>query len=173
MTEQRKNEILSSALKLIGTHLDEDENITRALSKHLGMTAEEMRECGIEATDAPKRSVRAKFEQKVNGSLERHKAQWLKLQPGELIERAEEIASFQFMARRSIQRADEDEMTYLLRFKDPLEVLTDMWNDRQGMDIGEDEAVDHILWEIADRRDAESDYEMEPEYYDTGPTIKM
>ena len=173
MTEQRKNEILSSALKLIGIHVDEVENITYALSKHLGMTAEEMRECGIEATDAPKRSVRAKFEQKVNGSLERHKAQWLKLQPGELIERAEKIASFQFMARRSIQRADEDEMTYLLRFKDPLEVLTDMWNDRQGMDIGEDETLDRILWEIADRRDAESDYEMEPEYYETCPTIEM
>ena len=173
MTEQRKNEILSSALKLIGTHLDEDENITRALSKHLGMTADEMRECGIETADASKRSVRAEFEQKVNGNLERPKAQWLKLQPGELIERAEEIASFQFMARRSIQRADEDEMTYLLRFKDPLEVLTDMWTDRQGMDTGENEAVDHILWEIADRRDAEGDYEMEPEFYDTGPTIKM
>ena len=171
MTEQRKNEILSSALKLIGTHLDEDENITYALSKHLGMTAEEMRECGIETADAPKRSVRAEFEQKVNGSLERRQSQWLKLQPGELIERAEEIASFQFMARRSIQRADENEMAYLLRFKDPLEVLTDMWNDR--MDIGEDETIDHILWEIADRRDAEGDYEMEPEYYDAGPTIEM
>ena len=173
MTEQRKNEILSSALKLIGTHLDEDENITHALAKHLGMTADEMRECGIETADASKRSVRAEFEQKVNGNLERRRAQWLMLQPGELIERAEEIASFQFMARRSIQRADEDEMTYLLRFKDPLEVLTDMWTDRQGMDTGEDEAVDHILWEIADRRDAEGDYEMEPEFYDTGPTIKM
>ena len=97
MTEERKDEILTAALKLIGTHLDEDENVARALSNYLGMTAEEMRECGIETVDAPVQDVRAKFEQKLRDCFEQYKAEWLQKRPDTLIEVAEEIASVQRM----------------------------------------------------------------------------
>ena len=39
-----------------------------------------------------------------------------------------------------------------------------------------DHEMDHILWKIMDARDAESDYEMEPEFYDEGsqtPKLSM
>ena len=165
MTQERKDQLLKDALLLIGTHLDEDENIVRALSDHLGMTAEEMIECGIEDVGAPAQDVRARFEQKIRNCPSMHEEAWRKLTSAALVEQAESIASFQFMARRSVQLAGEEEMAYLLRFKDPLEVLADYWNDRAGMNYTEDEAVGHVLWEVADRQDAEADYEMEPEYY--------
>lgn len=168
MTDERKDEILTAALKLIGTHMDEDENIVRALSDHLGMTTEEMRECGIETAVTPEQDVRVRFEEKVKDCLSHHEEAWRKLTPSALIEQAEVIASYQFMARRTMQLAGEEEMAYLLRFKDPLEVLADYWNDRTGMSLTEDEEVGHVLWEITDRQVAEADYEMEPEYYRSG-----
>lgn len=168
MTDERKGEILTAALKLIGTHMDEDENIVRALSEHLGMTTEEMRECGVLPTDHQEQDTRAQYEQKVKDCLSQHEDAWRKLTPSALIEQAEVIASYQFMARRTIQLAGEEEMAYLLRFKDPLEVLADYWNDRTGMSLTEDEEVGHVLWEITDRQAAEADYEMEPEYYRSG-----
>ncbi|MBE7004561.1 MAG: hypothetical protein E7425_09835 [Ruminococcaceae bacterium] len=165
MTAERKDELLTAALKLIGTHLDEDENIARALERYLGMTTEEMRECGIEAAGAPTQDVRACFEQKIRDCLSLHEEAWRNLMPAALVEQAEVIASYQFMARRTMQLAGEEEMAYLLRFKDPLEVLADYWNDRTGMSLTEDEEIGHVLWEIMDRQAAEADYEMEPEYY--------
>ena len=169
MTEERKDEILTAALKLIGTHLDEDENVVRALERHLGMTTEEMRECGIEAVDVPVQDVRARFENKIRKCLSLHEEAWRKLTPDALVEQAEAIASFQFMARRSVQLAGEEEMAYLLRFKDPLNVLTNYLNDQIGMNPAEDETVRSILWEITDKQDAEQIYEMEPEFCKQAP----
>ena len=165
MTEERKDEILTAALKLIGTHLDEDENVARALSNYLGMTAEEMRECGIETVDAPVQDVRAKFEQKLRDCFEQYKAEWLQKRPDTLIEDAEEIASVQRMFKELPGAVMDEDAAYLLRFKNPLEVVADAWQDANGFGSVIDDELTHLLWEIQDRQAAEADYEMEPEYY--------
>ncbi len=165
MTEERKDEILTAALKLIGTHLDEDENVARALERHLGMTAEEMRECGIEAADAPVQDVRARFEQKLKDCFEDYKNQWLQKRPDALIEDAEEIASVQRMFKELPEAVTDEDAAYLLRFKNPLEVVADAWQDANGFGSVIDDEMTHMLWELRDRGDAEADYEMEPEYY--------
>ncbi len=165
MTEERKDEILTAALKLIGTHLDEDENAARALERHLGMTAEEMRECGIEAADAPVQDVRAKFEQKLKDCFEQYKAEWLQKRPDMLIEDAEEIASVQRMFKELPGAVTDEDAAYLLRLKNPLEVVADAWQDANGFGSVIDDEMTHMLWELRDRGDAEADYEMEPEYY--------
>lgn len=165
MTEERKDEILTAALKLIGTHLDEDENVARALSNYLGMTAEEMRECGIETVDAPVQDVRAKFEQKLRDCFEQYKAEWLQKRTDTLIEDAEEIASVQRMFKELPEAVTDEDAAYLLRFKNPLEVVADAWQDANGFGSVIDDEMTHMLWELRDRGDAEADYEMEPEYY--------
>ena len=165
MTEERKDEILTAALKLIGTHLDEDENVARALERYLGMTAEEMQECGIEAADAPVQDVRAKFEQKLRDCFEQYKAEWLQKRPDTLIEDAEEIASVQRMFKELPEAVTDEDAAYLLRFKNPLEVVSDYWTSMNGSGSIADDDMSHILWELRDRQDAEADYEMEPEYY--------
>ena len=148
-----------------GTHLDEEENAPRALKNFLGMTSDEMIELGVEGADSPELAIRAQFEQKVKDCLSQHEEAWRKLSPTALIEQAGTIASFQLMAQRAVQFADEEQMEYLLRFVDPLQVLTDYWNDQTGMNPEEDDAIRHILWEITDKQAAEVDYEMEPEFY--------
>lgn len=165
MTEERKDEILMAALKLIGTHLDEDENLPRALSNYLGMTAEEMRECGIDTAGAPEQDVRARFEQKLKDCFEECKAYWLQKPVTALIEDAMEIASVQRMFKELPGAVTDEDAAYLLRFKNPLEVVADAWQDANGFDSVVDDEMTHMLWEIRDRGAAEADYEMEPEYY--------
>ena len=165
MTQERKDQLLKEMLKIISEHMTEDGDLHHALHRYLGMSREEMAECGVIVNENPEQDIRARFEHKIRECLSLHEEAWRKLTPDALVEQAEVIASFQFMARRSVQLAGEEEMAYMLRFKDPLEVLADYWNDRTGMGYTEDEAVGHVLWEIADKQSAEGDYEMEPEYY--------
>ena len=162
-----------SALKLIGTHMDEDENLARALSEHLGMTAEEMRECGVETSDVPEQDVRKRFEQKINTAYEDYKVSWLHKTSAELVEDAAEIASIQRMIRELPATATEEDMAYLLRFKNPLEVVSDAWRFEVAPVTNYNDDLSHALWELKDKQGAEADYEMEPEYYDTGPNITM
>ena len=165
MTEERKDDILTAALKLIGTHLDEDENVARALSNYLGMTTEEMRECGILPTNHQEQDTRARFEQKLRDCFEQYKAEWLQKRPDTLIEDAEEIASVQRMFKELPGTVTDEDAAYLLRFKNPLEVAADAWQDANGFGSVIDDEMTHMLWELRDRGDAEADYEMEPEYY--------
>ena len=55
---------------------------------------------------------------------------------------------------------------YLLRFKNPLEVVSDSWQSMNGSGTVVDDEMFHILWELRDKQSAEFDYEMEPEYYE-------
>ena len=109
--------------------------------------------------------VRARFEQKIRECFEQYEKGWLQKSPEALVEEAAEIASVQRMARELPSSATEEDMAYLLRFKNPLEVVSDRWRSETDMGLQSDSGLDHVLWELRDRQDAEYDYEMEPEYY--------
>lgn len=173
MTQERKDELLRSALGLIGTHLDEDENVARALSRHLGMTAEEMAECGVVTADSAEESARERLERKVRDCLENAQKEWLALSPNELIGRAEEIASVQWMAKELPSAVSEEDAAYLLRFKDPLQVVSDCWIAENGSDTVIDEELRHVLWSITDRQDMESEYELEGQYCQESGVLSM
>ena len=115
-----------------------------------------------------KDSVRSQFERKIKDCYQRFEAGWLQKSPAELIEAAEEIASVRRMAQELPSSAAEQDMVYLLRFKNPLEVVADAWQDMNGSGAVVDDEMKHMLWEIQDRQAAEADYEMEPEYYGPG-----
>ena len=86
---------------------------------------------------------------------------WLMKQPIDLIERAEEIASVQRMRDELPDAVTEEDAAYLLRFKNPLEVVADRWQSMNGSGSIADEDMRHILWELQDRDDAQLDYELE------------
>ena len=117
------------------------------------------------------------LKQKVDERYAKYKAQWLQMQPAQLIENCEEIEAITRMAKTLPNSTTDEEAEYLLRFKDPLKVVSDMWIVNNGMgSMVMDHEMDHILWKIMDTRDAESDYEMEPEFYDEGsqtPKLSM
>lgn len=109
-------------------------------------------------------NTRSEFLEKINRCLLEYREGWQQLDKEELIRQAEEIAAVQQMAKKLPEQASEDQMAYLLRFKNPLEVVTDSWLDINGSDaVIIDDDLDHILWKIEDTGDEESMYEMETE----------
>ena len=137
------------------------------------MTVDEMRECGIEAADAPEQSARQRLGQKVASAYEEYQTSWISMTPAELIESAGEIAAVQRMVAELVENASEDDAEYLLRFKNPLEVVSDAWCSANGPSAVIDEELSHILWELSDRRNAETEYELEPEYRAAEPEFSM
>ncbi len=70
----------------------------------------------------------------------------------------------------------DEEALYLLRFKNPLEVVSNEWIGRNGMDsLVVDDEINHLLWALQDRGDAEQFYELEPEASeeDETPALSM
>lgn len=81
----------------------------------------------------------------------------------ELIEKAEEIAATKLVYRELKDGGyNVDYLEYLLRFRNPLEVVRDQWLKERG-DIF-DEDMERVLWTIADKGDAEQDYELDAEF---------
>ena len=119
--------------------------------------------------------VRSLLKQKVEDCYKEFYNSWLMKQPIDLARRAEEIASIQRMAEELPSAVTEEDAKYLLRFKNPLEVVSDRWQSMNGSGTVVDGDMRHILWELRDRRDAEQEYEMEPEYYgqNSTPTPQM
>lgn len=103
--------------------------------------------------------LKAKFEDNYHSYLRDLKG----MNSHELIEKAEEIAA----TKRVYQELKNGEynvsyLEYLLRFRNPLEVVRDQWLKEQGAIFAED--MEHVLWTLADKRDAEQDYELDAEF---------
>lgn len=178
MTQERKDLLYDKMIAWICEHIPNDEDLFRTLHGHFGMTKEELHDHCIESLDSffPSEDARMLLKQKVDANFAEYKERWLKMQPVELIERSEELEAVTRMARELPSVASEDEAEYLLRFKNPLEVVSDMWIDRYGSEpliVADD--MEHILWRVTDGGDADADYEMEPEFSgeDEAPTLSM
>ena len=107
--------------------------------------------------------LKTQFTQKVQACFEEYQAKLQQLQPRELIASAGEIHSIQQLAKKLPGFASKEDMEYLVRFKNPLEVAADAWSNDVGYSILDDD-LEHVLWELRDRNGAEHDYELEPEF---------
>lgn len=148
-------------------HIRDDEDLFITLHDHFGMTKEELHEHDIDSLDAffPADSARILLKQKVNANYAEYKERWLQMQPSELIDRCEEIEAVTRMAETLPDSASEEDAEYLIRFKNPLEVVSDEWISRNGIDsLVVDDEMSHLLWALQDRGDAEDEYEMDPGY---------
>ena len=110
-------------------------------------------------------NAKAALKEKLQTCFDRYKAGWLQKRPEVLIEEAEEIASVQRMFRELPDAVTEEDAEYLLRFKNPLEVVSDSWQSMNGSGTVVDDDMSYILWDLRDKQSAEFDYEMEPEFY--------
>lgn len=121
-------------------------------------------------------SARTKLKQKVAENYASFREQWLKLSPAELIDRCEELEAVTRMAEDLPSAVSEENAEYRLRFKNPLEVVSDEWISRNGIgSLVVDDEMSHLLWSLQDRGDAEQCYEMEPEFSDEdeAPELSM
>lgn len=176
MTEKRKNQLYDEMFAWICEHIRGDEDLFLTLHEHFGMTKEELHEHDIDSLDAffPSESARTLLKQKINANFAEYKERWLKMQPSELIDRCEELEAVTRMANELPSAVSDEDAEYLLRFKNPLEVVSDEWISRNGIDsLVVDDEMSHLLWALQDRGDAEEAYEMEPEYDEQSDAQEM
>ena len=120
-------------------------------------------------------SARMLLKQKISDNFAAYKEKWMQMQPAQLIEICEELEAVTRMTRELPSSVSEEDARYLLRFKNPLDVVSNEWVNRNGIDslIIDDEIAD-ILWHIRDSGDAETIYELEPEFTESdSPTMSM
>lgn len=100
--------------------------------------------------------------------------EWMQLEPIQLIEKAEEIAAIKLVYEELKGGGySTDHLEYLLRFKNPLEVVRDKWIEENGFDMVHDNELSHALWSIADTQDAEQDYELDEAYRPPEQEVRM
>jgi hypothetical protein len=106
-------------------------------------------------------NIQIRFREKLQQNYDDFQKQWRQLSKEELIEKAEQIAAVQRMVKKLPRQTSDDEAEYLLKFKCPLEVVSDFWIDLYGISPAYDENIDYLLWKITDTEAAEEDYDME------------
>lgn len=178
MTQERKDELYDQMIAWICEHIPNDEDLFLTLHGHFGMTKDELHDHSIESLDRffPEESAWSRLKQKINANFAEYKERWLRMSPAELIDRCEELETVTRMAKELPSAVSEEDAEYLLRFYDPLEVVSGEWISRNGIDsLIVDDEMSHLLWSLQDRGDAEQCYEMEPEFSDEdeAPSLSM
>jgi hypothetical protein len=179
MTQSQKDAFYDKMFAMIVNELKEDEEFMKyVLNSHFGMTKKEVFEAypNIKNLIVSDSSPRSLLKQKVNANFAEYKEQWLKMSPAELIDRCEELEAVTRMAQELPSAVSDEDAEYLLQFKNPLEVVSDEWISRNGIDsLIVDDEMSHLLWSLQDRGDAEQCYELEPEFSDDeeAPSLSM
>jgi len=105
--------------------------------------------------------MKEQFQKKVQHCYAAQKAEWLKQPQEELIENAFRIDAAKRIAEILPESVNEIEMSYLMRFKDPLKIVTDAWVIEKEYPIDFDEQLSWVVWELTDKCDADGFYERE------------
>lgn len=109
--------------------------------------------------------IRAAFEQRIEKDYEQKLTEWQQLSPRELIDKADEIAATKLIHGQLSDSIVDETAAYLLRFADPLTVVTDYWIDENGADMVHDEDIAHALWSLQESGCAERCYELAPGFH--------
>ena len=111
------------------------------------------------------------FRKKLDRNWNDHLRELYGLSKGALIGKSGEITAARFVYNELYGGGyPEDYMEYLLRFENPLEVARDQWISEQSVDFSEE--LNHALWTLMDRGDAEQDYALDPDYTPAPATDK-
>lgn len=105
----------------------------------------------------------ALLRQKINAAYAEYLTGWLQMTPAELIERCTKITAVRQMKDELLSGIADEDAQYLLRFENPLEVVSDcrQLNLENGVI---DEELRYMLWELRDRGNAEQDNPLDPEF---------
>ena len=119
------------------------------------------------------KDLKVQFSEKIAECHQNYKAQWKALDSDELIDRAEEIAAVQRLATAIPEVVNTSQMEYLMKFKNPLEIVVEYWlNDSAYNSPLLGEEIESVIYQIVDKGDADSIYEMESDEAEE-PTIDL
>lgn len=104
-----------------------------------------------------KKMIRNKLEVNYNAYIQ----QLQTLPKASLIEQAFQIAATRLVFRELCESSYKTKyMEYLLRFQNPLEAVRDHWLSEHIVPL-EGDNMEHVLWTLSDKQDAEMDYELD------------
>ncbi len=96
-----------------------------------------------------KQDRKAVLQERLDQSYNAYLVQLQKMSVEEIIKLAPEITAAQQLHRELLGICNEDDVKFLLGFKDPLEVTRRHW-ETQIIDFDHSEEMSHMLWEIWD-----------------------
>lgn len=168
MTLERKHEIYDSMFGWFFNNIKSDEELIQVLNGQFGMTLEELHEHSITSLDHFFPDAQQKLTEKVRCGYENYLSKWRLMPTEALIADAESIYAVTRIAKllaTASPMENQDDLEYMLRFKNPLEVMADEWVRSFGIGISvpSDEINDTLAY-ILDTGYAEEEYEMEPEF---------
>lgn len=119
------------------------------------------------------KDLKVQFSEKIAECHQNYKAQWKVFDSDELIDRAEEIAAVQRLATAIPEVVNTSQMEYLMKFKNPLEIVVEYWlNDSAYNSPLLGEEIESVIYQIVDKDDADTIYEMESDETEE-PTIDL
>ena len=110
------------------------------------------------------KSAVERLKDKIEACYKAKYADWMKQSPEWLVTMADEIVAVKQIRDDLADYVSEENAEYLLRFKDPLEVVSDYWVRMIDPGGSTGEMLFHTLWEIRDKREAEDAFALEPEF---------
>lgn len=113
---------------------------------------------------ADMKSAVERLKEKIEVGYKEQYAYWMEQSPEWFVEMADEILAVKQMRENLAAYVTEETAEYLLRFKDPLDVVSAYWAEVIDPGGSTEEMLFHTLWEIRDKREAEKVFELEPEF---------
>lgn len=164
MNEKRMQECF---VKLLGYILDQnttEEELFGILHDKAGFKLEELHEYGINRADRlyKQKVPRDLLSTKVGRCYQVYRQKWEQMTQGQLIDAHNELYAVSVVYPWLCQGVPEDQARWLLRFKNPLMVVSDYWlqvNDAKTFDFQDD--LHALIEKLKDVGDADIMYEQE------------
>lgn len=120
-----------------------------------------------------KKEIEKMIRNKLEANYNAYIRQLQTLPADSLIEQAAQIAATKLIFKELCEGSySTEQMEYLLRFKNPLEVVRDHWLLEHNVPLDGDN-MEHILWTLSDRQAAELDYELDEAFLLPGQGVRM
>ena len=165
MTSKRKSQLISNMLDYLTELIHDEAELFDVLYGSLGMSGKEIHEVGIDYLDGYLRpgSLCDRLAGKIERGYRAYMQKWALCFPDQIIDAIDEIhavsVAYRILTRRGVS---EDNADWLIRFNDPLMVVSDAWMLANDIDdwICEDR-LEKIVDDLRDRGDAEVEYALD------------
>ena len=108
--------------------------------------------------DMERKKLEKKLQERIEANYRTYLQQLQNRPASDLIEQAAEIAAVKLVYDELMGGCNPDYVDYLLRFENPLQLVSDQWMTEQN--ASHTDEIDHVLWNITDKGLGEGDYAM-------------
>lgn len=108
--------------------------------------------------DMERKKLEKKLQERIAANYRSYLQQLRNRPADDLIEQAAEIAAVKLVYDELMEGCNLDYTEYLLRFENPLQLVSDQWLN--GQNVSHTDEMDHVLWNMTNKGLGEGDYAM-------------